>query len=284
MGGQDYLATEVTRMLEEMGGKAVSLAEYLQVSDSRGYRAIVEYGTQAQKDRYLPPLSAGEYLASFCVNEEGAGSDPSSICASAKHDPDTDTYTIQGKKTWVANAGSAKVFTVLANTTVKNYLREEETQLTAFLIEKSEVDDGGVTVGAPYPVHGYSPLQFSDVTFKCRVPATSILGEAGQGLQVLNTVLHHHKFMMAAGVVPSLRKLLNETVEHCNTRKQFGLPLSSFSLVKMQVARMAGKLYALESMLYMTAGLVDISECPDVEMESVIVKLYCLESMLYMTA
>ena len=73
------------------------------------------------------------------------------------------------------------------------------------------------------------------------------------------------------------RALLNQTIEHCNTRKQYGLHLSKFSLVKTQLARMAGKLYCLESMLYMTAGLVDISECPDVEMESVIVKLYAAE-------
>lgn len=77
------------------------------------------------------------------------------------------------------------------------------------------------------------------------------------------------------------RALLNQTVEHCNTRKQYGLHLSKFSLVKTQLARMAGKLYCLESMLYMTAGLVDISECPDVEMESVIVKLYAAETSDY---
>ena len=78
-----------------------------------------------------------------------------------------------------------------------------------------------------------------------------------------------------------IRTLLNETVEHCNRRKQYGLHLSKFSLVKMQIARMAGKLYSLESMLYMTAGLVDISECPDVELESVIVKLYAAETSDY---
>lgn len=82
-------------------------------------------------------------------------------------------------------------------------------------------------------------------------------------------------------MIDNIRTLLNETVEHCNTRKQFGLHLSKFSLVKIQLARMAGKLYALESMLYMTAGLVDISECPDVEMESVIVKQYAAETSDY---
>ena len=82
-------------------------------------------------------------------------------------------------------------------------------------------------------------------------------------------------------MIENIRTLLNDTVEHCNTRKQFGLHLSKFSLVKIQLARMAGKLYALESMLYMTAGLVDISECPDVEMESVIVKQYAAETSDY---
>jgi len=275
-GGQDYLATEVTRILEEVGTSVV-LSEHLRLSDSLGYSAIVQHGTQEMKDKYLPSLLAGEYLSSFCQYEQGAGSDPNSIQTNAMYDPDTDTYLLKGKKTWVVNAASAKVFTVLANTVVKNYMGEDERQLTAFLIDK----DDGVTVGDPYPIHGYTSLQFSDVSFDCRVPTTSVLGQPGKGLEVLNSVQHHHKFMIAASVVTSLRTLLNETVEHCNRRKQYGLHLSKFSLVKMQIARMAGKLYTLESMLYMTAGLVDISECPDVELESVIVRQYTAETSDY---
>ena len=162
-GGQDYLATEVTRILEEVGTSVV-LSEHLRLSDSLGYSAIVQHGTQEMKDKYLPSLLAGEYLSSFCQYEQGAGSDPNSIQTNAMYDPDTDTYLLKGKKTWVVNAASAEVFTVLANTVVKNYMGEDERQLTAFLIDK----DDGVTVGDPYPVHGYTSLQFSDVSFDCR--------------------------------------------------------------------------------------------------------------------
>eukprot|EP00090_Calanus_glacialis_P041415 TRINITY_DN7307_c0_g1_i4.p1 TRINITY_DN7307_c0_g1~~TRINITY_DN7307_c0_g1_i4.p1 ORF type:complete len:598 (+),score=219.67 TRINITY_DN7307_c0_g1_i4:49-1842(+) len=277
LGGKDYLATEVARIFEEMG-RNISLSEFLNVNEFLGYRAILDYGTQGQKEKYLPPLCAGDWLSCFCMNEEGAGSDPHGIQATATYDVDSDTYLLEGKKTWVANAASAQVFTVFAKTTVKNYMSEEEDSLSAFLVDLS---DGGVTVGQPYPVAGYSGLQFSDVVFNCRVPATNVLGDAGQGLQVLQSVQHQNKFMMTAGVVTSLKALLNQTVEHCNTRKQYGMHLSKFSLVKTQLARMAGKLYCLESMLYMTAGLVDISECPDVEMESVIVKLYAAETSDY---
>ena len=81
------------------------------------------------------------------------------------YDEDSDTYLLEGKKTWVANAASAQVFTVFAKTTVKNYMSEEEDSLSAFLVDLS---DGGVTVGQPYPLTGYSGLQFSDVSFNCR--------------------------------------------------------------------------------------------------------------------
>eukprot|EP00092_Neocalanus_flemingeri_P016245 GFUD01017589.1.p1 GENE.GFUD01017589.1~~GFUD01017589.1.p1 ORF type:complete len:649 (-),score=211.71 GFUD01017589.1:158-2104(-) len=274
LGGKDYLATEVARMFEEMG-RDISLSEFLAVNEFLGYRAILEHGTQEQKDKYLPPLCAGDWLASFCLQEENAGSDPNSVQATATYDVDNDCYLLEGKKTWVANAASAQLFTVFAQTKVKNYMSEEEVQLTAFLVDLS---GGGVTVCDPYPVTSYTGLQFSDVIFNCKVPTTCVLGEPGQGLQVLQSVLHHNKFMMAAGVVTSLKALLNQTVEHCNTRKQFGLHLAKFSLVKAQLARMAGKLYCLESMLYMTAGLVDMSEYPDVEVESVIVKQYAAET------
>ena len=164
LGEKDYFATEVARMFEEMG-KNVSLSEFLNVNEFLGYRAILEHGTQDQKDKYLPPLCAGEWLASFCLNEENAGSDPGSIQATATYHEDSKTYLLEGKKTWVANAGSAQVFTVFAYTTVRNYMAEEEVALSAFLIDLS---DGEVTVGEPYPATGYPALQFYDVSFNCR--------------------------------------------------------------------------------------------------------------------
>jgi len=277
LGGEDYLITEVARMFEEMG-KDISLSEFLYVNEFLGYRALLEHGNKEQKDKYLRPLCSGDMLSSFCLQEEGAGSDPNAVQTTATYDEESDSYLLQGKKTWVANADTANIFTVFGKTKMKNYMMEEETNLSAFLVDRSV---GGVTVGDPYPVTAYKGLKFSDVTFNCRVPASNVLGDIGKGLQVLQSVQHHHKYLMTAGIITNLKSLLNQTVEHCNTRKQYGLHLAKFNLVKTQLARMAGKLYCLESMLYMTAGLEDMMETPDVEVESVIVKQFAAETSDY---
>jgi len=279
LGGQDLMSTEIARIFEELGEREVSLSEYLFVNEFLGLKIILDYGSDEQKSKYLPLLTTGDSQAAFCLNEQSSGSDPSSILTRAlKHEDTPHIYTLEGKKTWVANASSANVFIVFAQTYVKNYLKEEEKQLTAFIIDK---ETEGVSVSKPYTVNGYAGLQFSDVTFNCQVPENCVLGTIGQGLHLIQGVLHQNKFLMAAGVITSLKGLLNETIEHCNTRKQFGLSLSKFSLVKIQLAKMAGKLYCLESMLYMTSGLHDMSECPDVEVESVIVKQYAAETSDY---
>ena len=104
-----------------------------------------------------------------------------------------------------------------------------------------------------------------------------MLGEVGGGVQVLQSVIHRNKYMLAGAVVGYLKDLLNETITHTNTRHQFGQPLSEFSLVRQQLAKMSAKLYCLESMVYLTAGLADASKDADIEVESVIVKQFAAE-------
>jgi len=274
LGGQDLMATEVARVLEELG-REISLSEFFSFHQLLCYQALVEYGTSDQQSKYLPGLCSGEYIAGFCLHEESAGTDPKSIETTAKYDVDTDTYVLEGKKKWVANADSAKLFILLAKTSTKNYMGYEEETFSIFLVDNI---DGEISVGEPYPTTAYSGLRFSDVSFKCRVSKSNVLGEMGSGIQMIQAIQHVGKHLVAAPVVTNLKQLLNQTVEHCNTRKQFGLPLSKFSLVQQQLARMASKLYCLESMLYMTTGLMDMSECPDVELEGIIVKQYAAES------
>ena len=116
------------------------------------------------------------------------------------------------------------------------------------------------------------------------MPANAVLLSPGLGVAVLQSVQHHNKYIQAIGVVSSLRTLLDETIQHTKTRNQFGLPLSDFCLVRQQLARMAAKLYSLESMVYLTAGLADVSQHPDVEVESVIVKQFAAETSDYIVS
>ena len=164
LGGQDLMGTEVARVLEELG-REMSLSEFLSFHQLLSYRALVEYGTSDQQSKYLPGLCSGEYIAGLCLHEEAAGTDPKSTETTAIYDVDTDTYVLEGKKKWVANADSAKLFILLAKTLTKNYMGYEEETFSIFLVDNI---DGEIAVGDPYPTTAYSGLRFSDVSFKCR--------------------------------------------------------------------------------------------------------------------
>jgi len=280
-GGAEFLITEVARIYEVLG-KEVSLAEFMNNNEFLGgCQAILSHGTETQKEKYLPQLTSGSMLGAFCLADDGAGSDPNSISVTAELSEDGDCYVINGTKTWVVGGADAGLFTVFAKLGMKNYLGEDEHMVTAFLVDKGF---GGVEVSEPRRLAGMKGLDLCDVTFTdCKVPISSILGEEGEGLKVLSSITHHNKFLMAAGIITHLRGLLNSTISWTNERKQFGLKLSEFSLVKHQIAQMGARLYCLESMVYLTAGLYDVADVPDVEMESVLVKLYAAETSDFIT-
>jgi alkylation response protein AidB-like acyl-CoA dehydrogenase len=231
----------------------------------------------------LPQLSSGDLLGALCVAEEACGSDPASVDMTATLSDDGEYYLLNGTKTWVAGAGEAGLLTVLAKLSMKNYLGENDTLPTMFLVDRTQTS--GIEVSEPRPLVGLRGLQLRDVTFTdCRVPVVlGRLGGEGEGLAVLASIVHHNKFLMAAGLITHLRGLLDETIRWTNSRKQFGLNLSEFTLVKHQIGQMAARLYCLEAMVYLVAGLKDVAEVPDVEVESVLVKLYAAEASDFIT-
>jgi len=273
-GGKDLLHTEVARLYEEVG-RDPAASDSLYCSEFLGCQAVMQFGSERQKQRYLQPLLSGELLATLAVQEAAAGSDASAIETEAVYDVDTDTYRLRGRKTWVPNSGSAGLFVLIAKTVQKNYMGLEESGLTAFLVDSAT---SGVAVGQQYQVGAYDGLQLADVEFDCKVGVGTVLGEKGDGATILQTLQHQNKFLAVAGLLVPLRSIISQVVEHCNTSKQFGLPLSKFSLVKLQLSEMESRLYSLESMLYLTAGLRDVAEYPDVDMESAIVKQFAAQT------
>lgn len=280
-GGADFLITEVAKIFEVLG-EEISLAEFMNNTEFLGgCQAILNHGTDAQKEKYLPLLSSGNMLATFCLAEEGAGSDPNSVSVTAKESEDGDCYLLNGTKTWVVRGADADIFTVFAKLEMRNYLGELDSLVTAFIVDKGF---GGVEVSEPRRLAGLKGLDLCDVTFRdCKVPKSAVLGVEGEGLAVLASILHHNKFLMGAGIITHLRKLLDETISWTNDRAQFGLHLSNFTLIKHQLAQMAARLYCLEAMVYLTAGLYDVADVPDVELESVLVKLYAAETSDFIT-
>lgn len=281
-GGADFLATEIARIYEVLGSE-LSLAEFMNYQEFLGgSQVILTRGTEEQKAKYLGPLTSGELLGALCLAEESCGSDPSSTATTATFDEEEECYVLNGTKTWVVGGGEAGLFTVFAKLCMKNYLGEEDRLTSAFLVERGA---GGVQVAESRRMAGMGGIQLADVTFNnTKVPKSALLGDEGKGLEVLASFVHHNKFMMAAGIITHLRGLLDATVSWCNERRQFGLHLAEFTLVRHQLAQCAARLYCLEAMVYLTAGLHDVSEVPDVEMESVLVRLYAAETSQFITS
>jgi len=278
-GGAELMHTEALRLYQELGS-SLAISELFRQNELLCTRAIVEFGSDEQKLRYLDPISKGDLWTAFCQTEQAAGSDPNSIRARTKYDPDSHSYHLTGTKTWVSNAIRANLFLVFAKTQTRNYLGELEDAVSAFLVDG---DTPGVQVSQPYDLAALNGLQVCDVNFNCHIPASALLGAEGTGLEILQKINHGSKYFMAAGIVNRLRDLLDETASHVLERKQYGAKLSEFELIRLQIARCASRIYALESMLYITSGLADVGTNPDVEVESAIIKQFASESFDYVT-
>ena len=127
-----------------------------------------------------------------------------------------------------------QVFLVFAQLPSRNYLGDTENQVTAFLVDR---DSGGIDISQPYELAGYNGLQVCDVTFDTKIQATGLLGTEGEGLVVLQSLLHQNKYFMAAGVLRRLKTLLNITVEHVLARKQYGQKLAGTVLQMVNLVK-----------------------------------------------
>ena len=172
-GGAELMQTEVARLYQELGAD-LSLSELFSVNELMCTKAIVRFGTEEQKLRYLGPISSGDLWTAYCLAEKGAGSDPNGVEAKVVWDDETEMYRLSGTKTWVANAIRANLFLVFANLKTKNYLGEDDQLLSAFLVDKNTP---GVELSSPYNLAAFNGLQVCDVKFDCLIPKSALLGE-----------------------------------------------------------------------------------------------------------
>lgn len=222
---------------------------------------IFMFGTEAQKQRYLPPLMSGEQIGAYCLSESGSGSDALGAKAKAVRQDDG-SFVLSGEKMWITNGGFADVFIVFAKvdgdpSTGSGSARAESRaeQFTAFIVEKAWP---GVTSGKEehkLGLHGSSttPVILQDV----KVPADAVLGEVGRGHKVAFNVLNFGRFKLGAMASGGAKFTLGEAARYAATRKQFGVAIGTFGAIKHKLGEMTAREYALESMMYRTAGLID---------------------------
>ena len=206
-----------------------------------GTLPILYYGTEAQKQTYLPKLAAGEWAACYCLTEPDAGSDANSGKTKAVLSADGTHYLITGQKMWISNAGFADLLIVFAKI-------EEDKNLTAFIVEKTF---GGITMNEEEKKLGIKGSSTRQVFFNdCPVPVANMLSDRGNGFKIAVNILNIGRVKLGAGVVGGARTVTSQCITYSTDRKQFGVAINTFGAVKAKLAEMATRIYATESLCY----------------------------------
>lgn len=275
-GGGGFSHTSYCRVLERVSRWCASTAVLVGAHQSIGLKAIVLMGTEQQKREFLPPLASGRKLAAFCLSEPEVGSDAANVQTTAVLNSEGTHWILNGEKRYATNAALAGVMTVMARTPVTENGRTRD-KVTAFIVTP---DLPGFEVVSPNRskcgIRGswQATLRFHNMA----VPADRVLGQVGKGLKVALSVLDFGRCTLSAGCVGGAKRALELSVEHVKRRRQFGRPICEFHLVKDKIARMAEATFAMESLTYLAAGLVD-RHAGDIMLETAISKLFCSEGL-----
>ena len=209
---------------------------------------IRTFGTEAQKRKYLPGLVSGETVGAYCLSESGSGSDALGARTRATEQEDG-TFVLNGEKMWITNGGFADIYIVFA--------KIDGEKFTAFIVERSF---DGVSSGKEEQKMGLlgsstTPVLLQDV----HVPAENLLGEIGKGHKVAFNVLNYGRFKLGASTVGSAANAISESARYAAERHQFGQSIATFGAIKHKLGEMTVRTYAIESMVFRTAGLIDAS-------------------------
>lgn len=226
-----------------------------------GTLPIVWYGTEAQKQKYLPKLASGEWLAAYALSEATSGSDAMNIRARAVKDGDH--YVLNGEKMWITNAGFADLFTVFAKIADPSEPDLSKAKMSAFLIERNTP---GLSIGAEehkLGIRGSStcPLILND----CRIPVENLLGEEGKGHHIAFNILNIGRFKLGAACVGGARTALANAIQYARDRKAFGKSITEFGLIQQKIADASARIYVAQSLTYRTIGAIDaaLSQIPE---------------------
>lgn len=253
-GGFGASAKVFNRVFGEIGATDPALAVYFGAHQSIGCKGIVLFGTEEQKQRWLPRCASGELVAAFCLTEPGSGSDAQAMKCTAVPSEDGSEYVLNGTKIWISNAGYAGIFTVFAKVPVTIDGKAKE-RVTAFVVER---DSAGVSLGKLEEKMGIKASDTRAVMFdNVRVPAANRLGEVGQGFKIALEILNSGRLGLAAGSARGTRHIMNEAIVYARQREQFGRPISSFEMLRRKIALAAAECYAADAAWMLTAGMVD---------------------------
>ncbi len=249
---------------EEISRACLSTATFIGAHQSIGTNAIFIGGSEEQKQKFIPPLAAGEKIAAFALTEASAGSDAFHI--KTKAELDGDEWVINGEKLWITNGAIADIVSLFART---------PKGISAFVVE---TDQPGFMPGPPEKKMGIKGSMTNQITLEdVRVPKENLLGRDGRGFLIAMRTLDAGRLGLGAACLGASKELLQISTEFARERKQFGQTISKFQAVQFMLAEMTTLIYNMESIVYRTATMYEQGK--DVTREAAIVKYYCSESL-----
>ncbi len=241
--GMGFVTTMLT--CDFLSGGNGSLATAFGAHTGIGTLPILLYGTEEQKQKYLPDLATGTKFGAYCLTEPDAGSDANSGKTRAKLAEDGTHYIINGQKMWISNAGFAEIFIVFAKI-------DDDKNITAFIVEKTGTE--GLSFGEEEHKLGIRSSSTRQVFFNdMKVPADNLLGERNNGFKIALNALNVGRIKLAAANLDGQRRILEHSVRYANERKQFGVAISTFGAVRKKIAEMATGIFVAEAGSYRAA-------------------------------
>ena len=245
--GKDFVTAT---LINECLGGGHSFAVAMAAHNGIGSLPILYFGTDEQKQKYIPKLASGEMKGAYALTEPGSGSDALGAKTTATLSSDGTTYALNGQKIWITNAGFADVFTVFA--------KIGGTQFSAFIVDRGTP---GLTFGEEEHKMGIKGSSTRQLFFEnCVIPKDNLLGEIGKGHIIAFNILNIGRLKLCAATVGGGKLALKTTIKYAKTREQFKVPIASFGAIQYKLAETAIRLFAAESALFRTADWIDRKE------------------------
>ncbi|OQX92509.1 MAG: acyl-CoA dehydrogenase [candidate division Zixibacteria bacterium 4484_95] len=235
--------------LEEISKGSAAVTICLSVHNSLCCRAILDFGSEHLKEKYLPSMASGELLGCYCLSEPGAGTDAGSLqCSASETD---DGYVLNGTKSWITSAGVAKVFIVFALTDKQAGPKG----ISCFIIDK---DTPGLELGTKEKKMGIKPSDTRQVSFvDCKIPKENLVGEKNKGFKIALALLDNGRIGVAAQAIGIAQAAFEEAFKYAHEREQFGQLISNFQVIQFKLVDMAMKIDAARLLTYRGAWLKD---------------------------
>jgi len=245
-GGMEMDLPSVMVVAEVMGRDA-SYAGWHSAHTGIGSLPILFFGTEQQKQKYLPQLVKGDLLAAYALTEPLAGSDALAARTRADLSPDGKHYILNGQKMWITNGGAADLFIVFA--------KVDGEKFTAFIVERAF---GGLSNGAEEHKMGIQGSSTTAIYFdNVKVPVENVLGEIGRGHVIAFNILNIGRLKLGPAVMGGAKNILGISIKYAKQRKAFGLPIAKFGAIQHKLAEMAIRIFATESMAWRVVGLIE---------------------------